>query len=56
MKLKKFGNKWVIRIDKGEEIVETVTQLCKKNKIKLGSVSGVGGTGRVTVGSFKAYY
>ncbi|MBA7586535.1 DUF296 domain-containing protein [Candidatus Atribacteria bacterium 1244-E10-H5-B2] len=54
MKLKKFGNKWVVRIDKGEEIVETLKQLCEKNKIQLGSVSGVGGTGRVTVGSFKA--
>ena len=54
MKLKKFGNKWVVRIDKGEEIVETLTQLCKKNKIKLGSVSGVGGTERVAVGSYKA--
>ena len=54
MKLKKFGNKWVVRIDKGEEIVDTLKQLCKKNKIKLGSVSGVGGIERVTVGSFKA--
>jgi len=54
MKLRKFGNKLVVRIDKGEEIVETLTQLCKKNKIKLGSVSGVGGIERVTVGSFKA--
>jgi predicted DNA-binding protein with PD1-like motif len=54
MKLKKFGNKWVVRIDKGEEIVETLKQLCKKNKIKLGSISGVGGIERVTVGSFKA--
>ena len=54
MKLKKFGNKWVVRIDKGEEIVETLKQLCKKNKIKLGSVSGVGGIERTTVGSFKA--
>jgi len=54
MKIKKFGNKWVVRIDKGEEIVETLKQFCKKNKIKLGSVSGVGGIKRVTVGSFKA--
>lgn len=54
MKFKKFGNKWVVRIDKGEEIVETLTQLCKKNKIKLGLISGVGGIERVTVGSFKA--
>lgn len=37
MKLKKFGNKWVVRIDKGEEIVETLKQLCKKqNKIRFG--------------------
>jgi len=32
MKLKNFGNKWVVRIDKGEEIIETLTQLYKKTK------------------------
>jgi len=32
MKFEKIGNKWVVRIDKGEEIVETLTQLCKKTK------------------------
>jgi len=54
MKFKKIGNKWIVRIDKGEEIIDTLKQFCKKNKIKLGSISGVGGTDRVTVGCFKA--
>lgn len=36
MKLKKFKNKLVVRIGKGEEIVDTLKQLCKKNKIRFG--------------------
>ena len=54
MRSKKFGNKWVVRIDKGEEIVETIKLICKKNKIKLGTVNGIGGIEKVIVGAFKA--
>ncbi len=54
MKFKKFGNKWIIRIDKGEEIIETLKQFCKENKIKLGTISGIGATDRVTIGLFNA--
>ncbi|GAH72901.1 unnamed protein product [marine sediment metagenome] len=60
MKFKKIGNKWILRIDKGEEIVETLKQFCKENKIKLGTISGIGATDRVTIGLFntrsKQYY
>jgi len=52
MKFKKNGNKWIVRIDKGEEIVQTLTKICKDNKIKLGSLSGIGAADRVTVGLF----
>ena len=52
MKFKKFGNKWVVRIDKGEEIVQTLKEFCQDNKIKLGSLSGIGAADRVTVGLF----
>ncbi|GAH90072.1 unnamed protein product [marine sediment metagenome] len=52
MKFKKIGNKWIVRIDKGEEIVETLKQFCKENKIKLGTISGIGATDRVTIGLF----
>ncbi|GAH66809.1 unnamed protein product [marine sediment metagenome] len=53
MKFKKIGSKWIVRIDKGEEIVETLKQFCKENKIKLGTISGIGATDRVTIGLFE---
>ena len=60
MKFKKFGNKWVTRIDKGEEIVQTLKEFCQENKIKLGSISGIGAANKVTIGLFdtkaKEYY
>ena len=49
---KKFGNKLVIRIDKGEELVESITKICKDNDIRLGSISGIGATNKVKVGLF----
>ena len=52
MKFKKFRNKWIVRIDKGEEVIQTIKKVCEDNKIKLGSLSGIGATGRVTVGLF----
>ena len=52
MKFKKFGNKWVVRIDKGEEVIQTIKKVCEDNKIKSGSLSGIGATDRATVGLF----
>jgi len=52
MKFKKFGNKWIVRIDKGEEVIQTIKKVCEDNKIKLGSISGIGAADRVTIGLF----
>lgn len=52
MKFKKFGNKWVVRIDKGEEVIQTIKKVCEDNKIKSGSLSGIGAIDRVSVGLF----
>ena len=52
MEFQKFGNKFVIRLDKGEEVVETLKQFCTKNHIKLGMVNGIGSTNRVVIGIF----
>ncbi len=60
MEFKRFGNKIVMRIDKGEEVVGAIEKVCKEQKITLGSVSGLGAAGRVKVGLFdvleKKYY
>ena len=49
---KRFNNKIIVRIDKGEEIVESLTKVCKENNITLGSVSGIGATNKVKIGLF----
>lgn len=60
MEFKKFGGKIVVRFDKGEEIIEMLTELCKKEGIQLASVSAIGAVGEATVGCFntieKKYY
>ncbi|MDP8214384.1 MAG: DNA-binding protein [Candidatus Euphemobacter frigidus] len=53
MKVFKFGNKFIIRIDRGEEILDTVKAVCKENDIKLGSIAGIGAANRVTIGLFE---
>ena len=60
MKYKKFQNKYIVRIDKGEEIVATLKKFCEDNSIKLGTIIGLGATNKAEVGLFnvdeKKYY
>ncbi|SDW16275.1 hypothetical protein SAMN05660923_00325 [Tepidimicrobium xylanilyticum] len=53
MDYKRFGSKYVLRLDKGEEIVESIKTLCSKEGIKLASVTGIGATNRAVVGLFE---
>ncbi len=53
MKFKQFGNRYVVRIDKGEEIVQSLKCFCEDQKIKLGWVSAIGAANRVTIGCFE---
>lgn len=52
MKFKKFGSKYLVRIDKGEEVVKMLTKLCTEQKIKLGSITGIGAASKVKLGLF----
>lgn len=52
MKHRKFGDKYVVRLEKGEEIVESLTRFCKENDIKLGRVTAIGAANKVTIGLF----
>jgi len=52
MEYKRFGNKIVVRIDKGEEVIEKITFVSEKEGIKLGSISGIGATDNVKIGLF----
>lgn len=53
MEFKKFGTTYVLRLDKGEEIVETLKSFCRANSIKLALISGIGAVGPVTLGLFE---
>ncbi|WP_333870400.1 PPC domain-containing DNA-binding protein [Desulforamulus putei] len=53
MEYKRFGNKFVVRLDKGEEILTCLKILCKENGIRLGAVSGIGAVNKAVVGLFE---
>ncbi len=60
MQIKQFGKTYIVRIDKGEEIVETLKSFCESQNVKLGTISGIGAVERVVIGLFdtkaKQYY
>ena len=40
MKFKKINDTYLIRLDRGEKIIETLKYFCTKNKIKCGNNPG----------------
>lgn len=52
MEYKIFDKTIVLRLDKGDEIITSVKTLCEKENVKLGSISGIGGTDDFMVGIF----
>lgn len=52
MEYRRFGNDIVLRIDRGEEILEALTAVCKAERIRLGTLTGLGAVGEVTLGVF----
>ena len=53
MEYRRFGNRIVARIDKGEEILEKIKEISLKENIKLANVNALGATNDFTVGVFK---
>lgn len=52
MEYNQFGNKVIMRIDKGEEVLATVKHFCVEHKIRLASVSAIGAINKASVGIF----
>lgn len=52
MEYKRFKDKIIVRLDRGEEIVESITKLSNEEDIKLGRVTGIGATNKVKIGLF----
>jgi len=45
-------NKVIVRIDKGEEIVDSLKKICNKLGITLGTITGIGATDKITIGLY----
>ena len=52
MEYKQMRNHYVMRVDPGEEILEKIGILCKKENIRVGSAVGLGASNRAVVGLF----
>jgi predicted DNA-binding protein with PD1-like motif len=60
MEFRKFGNKYVIRLDKPEEVVIQLKKFCQEQGITLGWIMGIGAVNKAKIGLFdtatKEYY
>lgn len=53
MEYRVFNDVLVARIDKGEEIVASIREICVKEKICLGKVNAIGAVNRARIGLFE---
>ena len=47
-----FDDTYVLRLDRGEEILQSLAAFCRKEKIRLGSVEGLGASDHVMIGLY----
>lgn len=52
MQSRKVDNTYILRLDKGDEIIPTLQEFCKQNNISAGIVSGLGVANEVKLGCF----
>ena len=52
MDYRRFGNTVVVRIDRYEEVMEKLVEVCEKEGILLGSISGLGAASFVEMGLY----
>ena len=52
MEYRKFGEKYYVRLDRGEEIISSLVDICEKEDIRTAQISGIGGCESAKVGVF----
>ena len=52
MQYKQFGNTYLVRIDLGEEIIESLKKLCEDEHIRLGRVEAIGAADHAVIGVY----
>ncbi len=53
MQFRKFGEKYLIRLGKAEEIITTLTKFCQDEGINFGTISAIGGVDQITIGWYE---
>lgn len=53
MRYKKFETKYIIALDKGEEIIQALIDFVKTENIKLATFSAIGAVSSATIGSYE---
>ncbi len=60
MKYTRKDNQIIFRLDKGDEVLQSLKIICQKEKIKCGSIIGIGATNECKIGVYsldaKEYY
>lgn len=52
MEFRRFNDAYVVRMDRDEEVMETLTALCEQEGIRLASVEAIGAVDRAVVGLY----
>ena len=52
MEFRRFGDTYVIRMDRGEEIIAALTAFCAQEGVKLASVEALGAADHVVIGLY----
>ncbi|MBP3818008.1 MAG: DUF296 domain-containing protein [Butyrivibrio sp.] len=52
MDYRKFGDTYYVRLDKGDEIIDRILHICKKEKIQSAIYSGIGGCVSAAIQTF----
>lgn len=52
MDYRRFDNTYVVRIDRGEEIMKSIEDLAEKEDISLAKIEGLGAADRISIGLY----
>ncbi|MEM0493436.1 MAG: DNA-binding protein [Candidatus Thermoplasmatota archaeon] len=52
MNYKRYNDRIIVRLDKGEEIIQSLKSICIENHIKSGIITGIGATDKALIGLY----
>ncbi|HBQ85007.1 MAG TPA: DNA-binding protein, partial [Syntrophomonas sp.] len=53
MQYMKYDDIYLLSLDRGEEVIQSIKDFCRKQKITLGLIHGIGASNQISVGLFE---